>query len=218
MATVTPKVRRLRLGPESAGMLLTRKEFDRARGEKGWRYELINGVLIVSPTPSRQERAPNEQLGYWLRQYKEGHPQGSSLDETLPEEEIPSRKNRRRVDRAIWAGLGRLPEEGEIPTIVVEFVSQGKINQDRDYIAKKAEYREAGVKSYWVVDRFRRCLTVYTFGGEKDEERIIPEGQKYAPTLLPGFELDVARLLYFADLWARKRAKRRKPDPPGASA
>ncbi len=217
MATVAPKVRRLRLGPRSAGMLLTRKEFDRARGEKGWRYELIHGVLVVSPTPSRQERHPNEQLGYWLYQYKENHAQGSSIDATLPEEEIQTKTNRRRVDRAIWAGLGRLPEEDETPTIVVEFVSKGKVNQDRDYVAKRAEYREIGVKAYWVVDRFRRSLTVYVFGGDKDEEHLIPEGQKYAPPQLPGFELDVARLLSFADQWAKERPKRRTPDSPGAS-
>src|SRR5690242_1093380 len=71
MATAAPKVRRLRLGPRSAGMLLTPEEFDRASGQEGWRYELINGVLVVSPTPSRQERDPNEELGHWLRQYQE---------------------------------------------------------------------------------------------------------------------------------------------------
>src|SRR5262249_49803629 len=136
MSTVAPKVRRLRLGPRSAGLLLTAEEFDRARGQKGWRYELINGVLVVSPIPSRRERDPNEQLGYWLRHYQENHPRGSSLDLTLPEEELPIKENRRRVDRAIWAGLGRDPEEGETPTIVVEFVSAGRVNQERDYIAK----------------------------------------------------------------------------------
>jgi Uma2 family endonuclease len=217
MATVASKVRRLRLGPRSAGMLLTAKEFDRARGEKGWRYELINGVLVVSPTPSRKERTPNDRLGQWLWNYRDQHPQGSSLDSTVPEEEIQTKENRRRMDRAIWAGLGRLPEQGEAPTIVVEFVSQGKVNQDRDYVAKRAEYREIGVKAYWVVDRFRRSLTVYAFGGEKDEEHLIPEGQKYAPPQLPGFELDVAWLLSFADQWAKKRPKRRTPDSPGAS-
>jgi Uma2 family endonuclease len=217
MSTAAPKVRRLRLGPQSAGMLLTRKEFDRARGEEGWRYELIKGVLVVSPTPSRNERTPNDRLGQWLWNYRDQHPQGSSLDSTVPEEEIQTRKNRRRMDRAIWAGLGRLPEEGEAPTIVVEFVSEGKVNQERDYVAKRAEYREIGVNAYWVVDRFRRSLTVYVFSGEKDEEHLIPEGQKYAPPQLPGFELDVARLLSFADLWAKKRRTRRKPNPPGAS-
>ncbi len=62
MSIATPAVRRLRLGPRSAGQLLTLAEFDRARFQEGWRYELINGVLVVSPTPSRKERHPNEEL------------------------------------------------------------------------------------------------------------------------------------------------------------
>ena len=49
MSTATVAVRRFRLGPRSAGMLLTAAEFDRARFREGWRYELINGVLVVSP-------------------------------------------------------------------------------------------------------------------------------------------------------------------------
>ena len=99
----------------------------------------------------------------------------------------------------------------------MEFVSEGKVNQDRDYVVKQAEYREIGVREYWVIDRFKRSLTVYKFGGEQDEVLLIPEGQKYAPALLPGFELDLARLLSFADLWAKKPRKRTKPNAPDAS-
>jgi Uma2 family endonuclease len=207
MTTAAPKTRRLRLGPRSAGLLLTLTEFDHARIQKGWRYELINGVLVVSPTPSRQERGPNQTLGRWLENYQEDHPQGSALDATLPEEEIETKQNRRRVDRAIWAGLGRDPEEGEAPTITVEFVSKGKINQERDYVAKRDEFREIGVREYWVVDRFRRSLTVYRFDGEKDEELHIPEDKTYETPLLPGFVLDLKRLLALADRWAKKRRK-----------
>jgi Uma2 family endonuclease len=171
---------------------------------------LINGLLIVSPTPSRKERHPSEQLGHWLWTYHDQHPQGSSMDLTLPEEEVETKQNRRRVDRAIWAGLGRDPEEGETPTIAVELVSSGKVNQERDYIAKRAEFRELGVRQYWVIDRFRRTLTVYDFGGEKDEERIIPEGETYESPLLPGFVLDLKRLLAFADRWANKKSRSKK--------
>ena len=195
MATATPKTRRLRLGPRSAGLLLTPAEFDRARFQKGWRYELINGVFVVAPTPSRQERGPNQTLGRWLENYQESHPQGSALDATLPEEEIQTGQNRRRLDRAIWAGPGRDPEEDEIPTIAVEFVSKGKVNQQRDYAAKRAEYREIGVREYWVINRFRRILSVYRFTAEKDEELRIPEEQTYETPLLPGFVLALRPLL-----------------------
>jgi Uma2 family endonuclease len=207
MSIAPAKVGRLRLGPRSAGLLLTPKEFDRARFQEGWRYELINGVLIVSPVPSPQESDPNEELGYWLRQYRDEHRQGSSLDATLPEREIETGSNRRRANRVIWAGLGRLPEVGEIPTIVAEFVSEGKVNQERDYIVKRAEYREIGVRQYWVIDRFKRTLTWYDFSSENDEVRVIAEGQTFESPLLPGFVLDLKTLLAFADRWAKKKRR-----------
>jgi Uma2 family endonuclease len=205
MSIATPAVRRLRLGPRSAGQLLTPAEFDRARFQEGWRYELINGVLVVSPTPSRKERHPNSELWRLLANYQEQHPQGSSLDVNLVEEMIKTKQNRRRADHAIWAGLGRDPEAAEVPTIIAEFVSSGKVNQERDYVVKRAEYREIGVREYWVIDRFRRTLTVFRFGGEIDQELVISEKQTYETPLLPGFVLPLARLLTFADRWAKKK-------------
>lgn len=205
MSTVAPRSRRFRLGPRSAGLTLTTAEFDRARFRKGWRYELINGVLVVSPIPSRQVRGPAEYLGYWLRIYQEQHPQGSCLDATLYAETIETKQNRRRSDRAIWIGLGRLPDEGEPPAIVVEFVSSGTLNQDRDFIIRWAEYREVGVREFWVIDRFRRTLTVHALNDLGDQEHVIKESETYATPLLPGFELPLGRLLEIADRAARKK-------------
>ena len=96
MSTATPAVRQLRLGPPSAGMLLTTAEFDRARFQQGCCYELINGVVVVSPTPSRKERQPNEELGYLLRHYQLTHRQGSLLDLALHEETIEGKRVRPR--------------------------------------------------------------------------------------------------------------------------
>jgi hypothetical protein len=53
-----------------------------------------------------------------LRQYQREHPQGSRLDETLPERYIRTSGGRRRADRVIWIGLGRCPDPVvDVPTI-----------------------------------------------------------------------------------------------------
>ncbi len=204
-AATKTKTRRLRLGPRSAGLLLTTDEFDRARFVGGWRYELINEVLVVSPIPSRSERDPNEELGHSLRNYQESHPQGSALDFTIGDQTIETTKNRRLPNRVIWAGLGHLPGEHETPTIIIELVSKGKINQERDYVAKRAEYREIGVKEYWIIDRFSKTMTVCIFAADRDQELVIAADQTYATTLLPGYELPLRRLLELAERWGKKR-------------
>jgi Uma2 family endonuclease len=195
----------LELGPEHNGVLLTPKEFDRADFEEGYRYELVNGVLIVSPAPLRQERDPNDELGYWLRSYKDHHPEGSVIDLTLSEEMIHIGKQRRRADRAIWAGLGRLPRRHEAPTIIAEFVSSGRRSFERDYREKRDEYRSVGVREYWIIDRFRRTMTVWVFPKKGRPVRKEFEADAvYTTPLLPGFELPLARMFELAERWDKR--------------
>lgn len=92
MATLTLAEGQPTFGPESNGILMTPQEFD-----DGWRYELINGVLIVSPLPLLNEVDPNDWLGHLLWYYQEHHPQGRALDASFAERIVPTGKNRRRV-------------------------------------------------------------------------------------------------------------------------
>ena len=203
MATATLK-RVREFGPESAGILMSAREFDRADFDENWVYELINGVLVVAPIPLESEVDPNEQLGHWLRTYKETHPQGSALDATLPERYIRVGQNRRRADRVIWAGLGRKPRRNETPTIAAEFVSAGKRDRERDFETKRDEYMRVRIQEYWVFDRFHRTLTVFTRQGGRTRKRVFREDQVYRTDLLPGFELPLARLFELADYWSEE--------------
>jgi Uma2 family endonuclease len=180
---------------------MTPRQFDRAEFVEGWRYELINGVLVVSSTPSLNERDPNQALGRWLLNYQETHPQGSALDFTIHEHTVVTGRNRRRADRVIWAGLGRLPRPDDVPSVVAEFVSAGKRNLIRDYEAKRDEYLASGVQEYWVIDRFQRTLTVFTRHGRRTRKRVFHEDEVYVTDLLPGFELPLARLFALANRW-----------------
>ena len=191
----------LKLTPQMAGMRMSPEEFDAVEEwDEDYVYELVEGVLVVVPPVSESERGPNEMLGHLLLNYKEYRPQGAALDLTLPENQIKTPRSRRRADRVLWTGLGRLPNvRKHRPTIAVEFVSAGKRSVQRDYIQKRDEYLVAGLKEYWIIDRFRRRMTVYRRDGDEVVEVTVREHEIYSTPLLPGFELPLAKLLALSD-------------------
>jgi Uma2 family endonuclease len=201
--SITPAEMKLVLGLEHAGMLMAPEEFDAVEEcDRNYRYELIDGRLVVTPSPLEAERDPNEELGRLLRNYQEQHPQGRALDKTLPEQTIPTLTNRRRADRAIWTGLGHAPIPAtDLPTIVAEFVSEALRDRKRDYEEKRDEYREIGIGEYWVFDRFRRTLTVFINDPAGPRELAFGANDVYRTLRLPGFELPLARLFALADQW-----------------
>ena len=205
MTTVVRKTGPIPLGPPDAGMPMTLDEFEAADFELGYRYELIHGILVVTPPPLEEERDSNEELGHWLRLFQETHRGGKALDLTLPEQNLRTGGHNRRCDRAIWAGLGRGPRtrgpvaRRDVPRIVVEFPSRRPADQRRDYEVKQIEYRDLGVKEYWIIDRFRRSMTVYSWRGGKWAKRTLRESATYTTPILPGFKLDLKRLLAVAD-------------------
>lgn len=197
------------IGILSAGLRMSLTEFqhlDPTSFDEDYRYELVQGVLIVTKPPSPMERDPNDQLGHLLRTYNEQHPEGYRLDATLFEQSLVTLPDTmRRADRVIWAGLGRDPDpEVDVPSIVIEFVSGGRRNWMRDYEEKRVEYMNIGVVEYWVFDRFKRQMSVYRQG---KRARTIKEHLSYESTLLPGFVLSIDTLLARADKWTKKKRK-----------
>jgi Uma2 family endonuclease len=217
----TPKERRVCIGPGSAGRLMTAAQFDAlypGQFARGNRYELINGVLVVSPRPGIGERRPNDELGYLILQHAATPPHGFVIDGTVSEQIVPG-TNRRCADRVIWTGLGRIPDhEIDVPSIIIEFVSKRRRDALRDYEAKRDEYMSAGAKEYWVIDRFRRIMTVYRSGPAGPTDDVVAETETYQTDLLPGFVLSLSRLLLIADQWTRKRSRTNSPRKPNAPA
>jgi Uma2 family endonuclease len=198
MIVQATSVEQKRLSLAAAGVLMTPEEFEAIHDfEDGYRYELIRGVVVVTPPAADAEMDPNGELEYLLRLYKYQHPNGHHLDGTQAEREVKTSTGIRRVDRAIWSGLGRVPDSRQdVPAIIVEFVSPGRRAFVRDYEHKRAEYLELGCREYCVIDRFQRKLTVF----RTDQESLVfSERQSYESPVLPGFQLPLARLLEIAD-------------------
>jgi Uma2 family endonuclease len=207
MRAVARRKRTTVLGPELNGTLMTPEEFDAVEDyDDNYVYELIHGVLIVNPIPLEGEVGPNEYLGHLLLAYWERDLQHSALNATLPERYIRTKDSRRRADRVIWAGLGRVPDwKNDLPSIAVEFVSRARRDRVRDYEEKQREYMELGIAEYWIIDRFLRSMTVVRKGPKGPQVRVIHEQATYSTPLLPGFELPLARLLQIADRFDQPR-------------
>jgi Uma2 family endonuclease len=156
-------------------------------------------VLVVSPFPTDEVAGMNEWLGCQLISFQTCQPAGTTFDATLPGRYVQGNNSRRRADRLVWAGLGRQPRPRiDPPTIIVEFVSRGRRNRERDFQTKRTEYLGLGVQEYWIFDRFQRRLTVCR---PNQADQVVGEADTYRTPHLPGFELPVGQILAVADRW-----------------
>ena len=72
--------------------------------------------------------------------------------------------------------------------LVMEIVSDGKRDRDRDLISKRAEYARAGIPEYWLIEPNERRITVLAL--QDGNYRIHGEfgpGSRATSAALPGF-------------------------------
>jgi Uma2 family endonuclease len=84
--------------------------------------------------------------------------------------------------------------------LVMEIVSDDLRDRQCDYDTKLADYAEAGVAEYWIVDYERRLVTVHRLTGQQYSlyGEFAP-GQQATSALLEGFRADVAELFASVD-------------------
>lgn len=119
-------------------------------------YELFNGELIQLPPESGVNVEIANFLfsiflpivgyrrlrGHGLELEVRGEPRNRYPDLIIIQEEhIPLLKRRNTLR------LSMAP-----PLLVVEVVSSGELQRDRDYIAKRMQYQNRGIPEYWLVD------------------------------------------------------------------
>jgi Uma2 family endonuclease len=46
------------------------------------------------------------------------------------------------------------------PLLVVEVVSPGELQRDRDFIAKRLQYQDCGIPEYWIIDPQTQSILV----------------------------------------------------------
>jgi Uma2 family endonuclease len=80
------------------------------------------------------------------------------------------------------------------PALVVEVVSPGQTNRERDYRYKHTEYAARGIAEYWIVDPETRQVTLCHWVSGQYEDQIYSGDEKMQSTLVPGFGLTPAEI------------------------
>ncbi|MBE8998576.1 Uma2 family endonuclease [Nostoc sp. LEGE 12447] len=81
------------------------------------------------------------------------------------------------------------------PALVVEVVSPGKANEDRDYRYKRSEYAARGIAEYWIVDPQTNVVTVLILVDGFYEETRFTGNSASASTIFPELQLTVEQVL-----------------------
>ena len=80
------------------------------------------------------------------------------------------------------------------PALVVEVVSPGKVNQDRDYRYKRSEYAARGIAEYWIVDSQINRVTVLTLNEGLYEETVFEAQNAIASLIFPQLQFTANRV------------------------
>ena len=157
--------------------------------ENGFRYEIIDGVLVVTAAPARPHTVVAARLiedaNSVLKRY---YPSWSLMPQPINlEVETPEKTHHCEPDLSIFDQPFEAVLENEdlLPVIVIEIVSPG--NPDNDYVRKIQAYAAIGIPEYWIVDPRHRIVTLLQLVGTGEQRRY---EQIRRSRLLPELDLD----------------------------
>jgi Uma2 family endonuclease len=158
------------------------------------RYELENGVLVEMPPESEENNDIARRLLFEFGR----HFPVELIAHKDTEIEVTGRRATGRIpdllihteeSKAAIAGTTRATISRDMPppALVVEVVSPGQVNRDRDYRYKHTEYAAREIAEYWIVDPKLKQITLCKWVSGLYEDRIYRGSEKLQSSLVPDF-------------------------------
>lgn len=140
------------------GTLVTEQEFLRLP-ESMDRVELLDGEVIVSPSPTDRHQRILVTLVTELSIWARNHPPAAVRVAPLDVRFAPSRI----LQPDAFVVLAGIPADASTPLDVVPDLAIEVLSGRRSYdrITKRVVYADAGVAEYWVIDPETRTVEVY---------------------------------------------------------
>lgn len=160
--------------------------------DDGRRYEIVNGVLLMAPSPNGPHQDTVGEIFLHLRTHVK--PAGLGLVRLAPFDVELSPKDVFQPDVFVVlnAHLDRVLGKKVVgaPDLVVEVASHSTAAFDR--LTKYDTYARAGVPEYWIVNPDRRTVEVLVLEGGQYLSLGIFGGQQMVPSrILPGLSVRV---------------------------
>jgi Uma2 family endonuclease len=162
----------------------------------GRRYEIIEGVLYVSPAPKYRHQfaagALFALLWHYVRERGLGVVLAAPFEVYLSERIRPLQPDIIFLRAEVQPSIDASGFDG-IPDLAVEILSPSSIRRDR--FIKFAVYENAGVPEYWIVDPETRSVEVYVWRNGLYELHVhAVGGAAVTSTLFPELALRVDEL------------------------
>lgn len=158
--------------------------------------ELTHGRLEVLAMPTIEHQLLVIHLLECLRRYLADHPAGMVLMAPHP---TWIGKGKYREPDLVFKLTANLPGPDEQyfrgADLAMEVVGPDPDSHRRDHVTKRADYAEAGIAEYWIVDPQTKTITVLALEGSQYAEHSTAVDTGAALSrLLAGFEVDAAAL------------------------
>jgi len=150
--------------------------------DDGRRYEIVNGVLLMAPSPSGSHQDTVGEIFSYLRTHVKLAGLGLVRLAPFDVELSPQDVFQPDILVVLNAHLDKVLEKKVVgaPDLVVEVASPGTAAFDR--LTKYDVYARAGVPEYWIVNPERRTVEVLVLEGGKYHSRGIFRGQQTLPS------------------------------------
>jgi Uma2 family endonuclease len=195
----------IKIGPADHGRRMSLDEFEHAKVQEGYLYELSRGIITASDVPNRPHLllvgATRDQLQDYKSLYRGRiHFIASGNECKLL---IPALASERHPDLAVFLSVPPPIENASLwrhwfPEIVIEVVSPS--SRKRDYQEKPDEYLRLGAKEYWIVDPRKRVMVVMRRVRNRWVESALQPPALYETRLLPGLEFSCGAVFEAAGL------------------
>ncbi|MEC3980533.1 Uma2 family endonuclease [Amycolatopsis sp. H20-H5] len=116
-----------------------------------FRFEVVEGVLIVSPRPLSFHQRAVTRLGYLINeQLPAEYSALSEVDVVLVETPLTVRAPDVMITETVWADKNPARYHAGDVRLAIEVLSEGSVRTDK--VTKFSEYAEVGIEHYWIVD------------------------------------------------------------------